>query len=62
MGMAGMSTQILWWCHLYRPDRKYLEENAAAVSVELLPADLQILDQAGQAVGQRYADMRPIDE
>jgi aryl-alcohol dehydrogenase-like predicted oxidoreductase len=42
--------------------RKYLEENAAAVSVELLPADLQILDQAGQAVGQRYADMRPIDE
>ncbi|MGB8295440.1 MAG: aldo/keto reductase [Polyangia bacterium] len=42
--------------------RKYLEENAAAVSVELSPADLQVLDQAGQAAGQRYADMRPIDE
>ena len=42
--------------------RKYLEENAAAVAVQLSPADLQILDQAGQAVGQRYADMRPIDE
>jgi aryl-alcohol dehydrogenase-like predicted oxidoreductase len=42
--------------------RKYLEENAAAVSVQLSPADLQVLDQAGQAVGQRYADMRPIDE
>ena len=42
--------------------RKYLEENATAVSVELSPADLQVLDQAGQAVGQRYADMRPIDE
>jgi aryl-alcohol dehydrogenase-like predicted oxidoreductase len=42
--------------------RKYLEENAAAVSVQLSPGDLQVLDQAGQAVGQRYADMRPIDE
>ena len=42
--------------------RKYLEENAAAVSVQLSSADLQVLDQAGQAVGQRYADMRPIDE
>jgi aryl-alcohol dehydrogenase-like predicted oxidoreductase len=42
--------------------RKYLEENAAAVSVQLSPPDMQILDQAGQAVGQRYADMRAIDE
>jgi hypothetical protein len=25
MGMAGMSAQILWYCHLYRPDRQYLE-------------------------------------
>jgi hypothetical protein len=24
--MAGMSAQILWYCHLYRPDRQYLEE------------------------------------
>jgi len=41
--------------------RKYLEENAAATSVELSPDDLQMLDQVGQAVGQRYADMRTID-
>ena len=26
IGMAGMSAQILWYCHLYRPDRQYLEE------------------------------------
>lgn len=26
LGMAGMSTQNLWWMHRYRPDRKYLEE------------------------------------
>jgi alpha-L-fucosidase 2 len=26
LGMAGMSAQILWFTHLYRPDRKYLEE------------------------------------
>jgi aryl-alcohol dehydrogenase-like predicted oxidoreductase len=42
--------------------RKYLEENAAAASEQLSPGDLQVLDQAGQAVGQRYADMRPIDQ
>ena len=36
---------------------RYLEENAAAVSVQLSPGDLQVPDQAGQAVGQRYADM-----
>jgi aryl-alcohol dehydrogenase-like predicted oxidoreductase len=42
--------------------RKYLEENAAAAAVQLSPVDLQVLDQAGQAVGQRYADMRPIDQ
>jgi aryl-alcohol dehydrogenase-like predicted oxidoreductase len=41
--------------------RKYVEENAAAASVELSPDDLHMLDQAGQAVGQRYADMRTID-
>jgi len=42
--------------------RKYLEDNAAAAAVQLSPGDLQILDQAGQAVGQRYADMRAIDQ
>jgi len=26
LGMMGMSAQILWYSHLYRPDRKYLEE------------------------------------
>lgn len=26
LGMAGMSTQVLWFTHLYRPDRKYLDE------------------------------------
>jgi len=26
LGMAGMSTQVLWHCHLYRPDPKYLDE------------------------------------
>ncbi|MFO1531487.1 MAG: hypothetical protein U1F77_17555 [Kiritimatiellia bacterium] len=25
MGMIGMSSQILWWHHLHRPDRAYLE-------------------------------------
>jgi hypothetical protein len=24
--MAGMSAQVLWYCHLYRPDREYLDE------------------------------------
>jgi aryl-alcohol dehydrogenase-like predicted oxidoreductase len=38
----------------------YLEENAAAVDVELTPEDLQRLDEAapvGAAVGDRYPDM-----
>jgi len=26
LGMAGMSAQVLWLTHLYRPDRKYLGE------------------------------------
>lgn len=26
LGMAGMSAQVLWYCHLYRPDPKYLEQ------------------------------------
>lgn len=42
--------------------RKYLEENAAAIAVELTPDDLAVLDEVGQAVGQRYSDMRTIDE
>ena len=44
--------------------RQYLEENAAAVEIELEPADLQWLDEAlprGAAAGQRYADMSPVN-
>ena len=26
LGMAGMSAQVPWFTHLYRPDRKYLDE------------------------------------
>jgi aryl-alcohol dehydrogenase-like predicted oxidoreductase len=36
---------------------RYLEENAAALDVELTAADLAALDGAGQAAGDRYADM-----
>jgi hypothetical protein len=35
IGMAGMSTQILWWCHLYRPDREYLAEKIYPVLREV---------------------------
>ena len=35
LGMAGMSAQILWECHLYRPDRKYLEEKVYPVLREV---------------------------
>jgi hypothetical protein len=35
MGMAGMSAQILWYCHLYRPDRQYLEEKIYPVVREV---------------------------
>ena len=42
----------------------YLEQNAAAVEVELSAEDLRRLDEvapAGAAVGDRYADMSPVD-
>jgi aryl-alcohol dehydrogenase-like predicted oxidoreductase len=44
--------------------RGYLEENVAAVEVELSDADLSRLDEAaprGVAAGDRYADMSPVD-
>jgi len=41
--------------------RKYLEENAAALGVELDTDDLTRLADAGQAAGNRYADMTPVD-
>lgn len=38
-----------------------LEENAAAAELELGPGDLAELDEAGTAVGDRYANMSTID-
>ena len=35
LGMAGMSAQVLWFAHLYRPDRKYLEESIYPVLREV---------------------------
>jgi aryl-alcohol dehydrogenase-like predicted oxidoreductase len=41
--------------------RKWLEQNAAALDVELDTDDLTRLSEAGQAAGDRYADMTPVD-
>jgi aryl-alcohol dehydrogenase-like predicted oxidoreductase len=41
--------------------RKYLEENAAALDIELDAGELTRLGDAGQAAGDRYADMTPVD-
>ena len=44
--------------------RRYLEENVAAVEVELSEEDLRRIDEAapqGVAAGDRYADMSPVD-
>jgi aryl-alcohol dehydrogenase-like predicted oxidoreductase len=44
--------------------RSYLEENVAAVEVELSDADLRRIDEAaprGVAADDRYADMSPVD-
>ena len=35
LGMAGMSAQVLWHSHLYRPDRQYLEEKLYPVIREV---------------------------
>ncbi len=35
LGMAGMSAQVLWHSHLYRPDRQYLEEELYPVIREV---------------------------
>jgi diketogulonate reductase-like aldo/keto reductase len=43
--------------------RSYLEENVAAVEVELSEEDLRRIDEAaprGIAAGDRYADMSPV--
>ncbi len=41
--------------------RSYLEENAAAVDVELTEEDLAVLDTVAPAKGDRYADMSPVN-
>ncbi|MHB8649437.1 MAG: aldo/keto reductase [Gaiellaceae bacterium] len=41
--------------------RSYLEQNAAATDVELTADELAQLDEIGEAAGDRYADMSPID-
>jgi aryl-alcohol dehydrogenase-like predicted oxidoreductase len=41
--------------------RGYLEENVGALDVELTSADLAALDTAGQARGERYADMSSVN-
>jgi aryl-alcohol dehydrogenase-like predicted oxidoreductase len=41
--------------------RRYLEENVAALDVELTEEDLAVLDRVAPAVGDRYADMSPLN-
>ena len=41
--------------------RRYLEENVAALDVELTEEDLAVLDRVAPARGDRYADMSPLD-
>ncbi len=41
--------------------RTYLEENVAALDVELTDEDLAVLDAVAPARGDRYADMSPVD-
>jgi aryl-alcohol dehydrogenase-like predicted oxidoreductase len=41
--------------------RKYLDQNAAALDIELTGEDVERLESAGVGRGDRYADMSPID-
>jgi len=41
--------------------RKWLEQNAGALEIELDTDDLTRINDAGQAAGERYADMTPLD-
>jgi len=41
--------------------RRYLEENVAALDVELTEEDLAVLDTVAPAKGDRYADMSPVN-
>ena len=40
---------------------RYLEENVAALDVELTEEDLAVLDAVAPAKGERYADMSPVN-
>ena len=41
--------------------RTYLEENVAALDVDLTEEDLAVLDSVAPAKGDRYADMSPVN-
>jgi aryl-alcohol dehydrogenase-like predicted oxidoreductase len=41
--------------------RRYLEENVRALEIELEPRDLQRLNAAGSAQGDRYHDMSRVN-
>ena len=41
--------------------RRYLEENVAALDVDLTEEDLAVLDDVAPARGDRYADMSPVN-
>ncbi len=41
--------------------RRYLEQNVAALEVELTEEDLAVLDRVAPTRGDRYADMSPVD-
>jgi aryl-alcohol dehydrogenase-like predicted oxidoreductase len=40
--------------------RRYLEDNVGALDIDLTPDDLALIDRAGVAAGDRYADMSPV--
>jgi aryl-alcohol dehydrogenase-like predicted oxidoreductase len=42
--------------------RTYLEQNAAAAEIELTTDEVAAIDALGEAAGDRYADMSPIDQ
>jgi aryl-alcohol dehydrogenase-like predicted oxidoreductase len=41
--------------------RTYLEQNAAAASIELTPEEIAEIDALGEAAGDRYSDMSAVD-
>ena len=53
-----MSAQILWYCHLYRPDRKYLEEKIYPVVREVALFYCSFAEKCPRDV-QRQGKVRP---